>query len=79
MQFLSVYRTKQYEWADDCYRTAVNVILLLAQLMVDAFDERAMAIFDIPGAYLNLYMPEDKFLLLKLGDDFVNIICEVNP
>ena len=38
-----------------------------------------MAIFDIPGAYLNSDMPEDKFVLLKLGDELVDIMCEVIP
>ena len=38
-----------------------------------------MAIFDVLGAYLNSYMPENKFLLLKLEDDFVDIMCKVNP
>ena len=50
---------------------------LLAQLIIDAFEERAMEIFDVPGAYLNSYMPEDKFVLVKLEDKFVDIICEV--
>ena len=47
--------------------------------MIDAFEERVMAIFDVPGAYLNADMPEDKFVLLKLEDEFVDIICEVKP
>ena len=51
---------------------------LLAQLIIDAFEERGMAIFDVPGAYLNVDMPEDKFVLLKLEDDFIYIMCEVN-
>ena len=38
-----------------------------------------MAIFDIPGAYLNSDMPEDKFVLLKLEDEFVDIMCEFKP
>ena len=38
-----------------------------------------MAIFDVPGAYLNADMLEDKFVLLKLEDEFVDIMCEVNP
>ena len=36
-----------------------------------------MEIFDIPGAYLNAKMPEDKFVLLKLDDQFVDVMCEV--
>ena len=52
---------------------------LLVQLMIDAFVERTMALFDFSGAYINANMPEDKFALLKLEDDFVDIVCEVNP
>ena len=44
----------------------VSMEALLAQLMVGAFEERAMAIFYFPGAYLNANMPEDSFVLLKL-------------
>ena len=39
---------------------------LLDQLIIDMFEENAIDIFDIPGAYLNYDMPEDNFLLLKL-------------
>ena len=46
--------------------------------MVDAFEERAMEIFDVPGVYLNANVPEDKLVLLKLEDEFVNIMCEIN-
>ena len=52
---------------------------LMAQLMIDAFEERAMAIFDVPGAYLNSETPEDKLVLLKLEAEFVDIMCEFNP
>ena len=52
---------------------------LLEQLIIDTFEECAMAIFDVPGAYLNDNMPEGKIVLLKLEDDFVDIMCEVNP
>ena len=46
----------------------------LSQLMIDAFEERAMEIFHVPGAYLNDDMPEDTFLLLKLEDEFVDMM-----
>ena len=38
-----------------------------------------MAIFDVPGAYLKSDMPEDKLILLNIEDEFVDIMCEVNP
>ena len=37
-----------------------------------------MVIFDVPGAYLNWDMLEDKFVSLNLEDDFVDILCEAN-
>ena len=38
-----------------------------------------MVKFDVPGAYLNPDMPEEKFVLLKLEYEVVDIMCEVNP
>ena len=46
----------------------VSMEELLAQLMIDAFKDHAMAMFDVPSAYLNVDMPEEKFVLLKLED-----------
>ena len=51
----------------------------MAQLRIEIFEERAMVIFDVPSAYLNINTIEEKFILLKFEDEFVNIICEVNP
>ena len=51
---------------------------LLAQLKTDAFEERTMAILNVLDAYLNTKIPKDKFVLIKLEDEFVDIMCEVN-
>ena len=37
-----------------------------------------MVIFYVLGAYLKSDMEEDKFILLKIGGKFVDIMCEVN-
>ena len=37
-----------------------------------------MAIFYVPGSYLNSYMTEDKFILLNIEDKFVAIMFKVN-
>ena len=47
--------------------------------MIGAFEERGVAIFDIPGAYLQAHIPPDKQPLMILRDDFVDIMCKVNP
>ena len=38
-----------------------------------------VATFDVPGAYLQTEMPEDKRILLRIRDEFLDIMCEVNP
>ena len=43
----------------------VSMEELLAQLIIEAFEEHAMAIFDIPVAHLNADMQYDKFVLLN--------------
>ena len=37
-----------------------------------------MVISDVPGAYLNAEIPEDKFILQNIEGEFVDIMCEVN-
>ena len=37
-----------------------------------------MAIFDVPGAYLQTEIPKEKRLLMKLRGQVVDIMCEVN-
>ena len=38
-----------------------------------------MEIYEVPCAYLNTDMPKYKFLLLKLENNFVEIMCKVDP
>ena len=51
---------------------------LITTMLIDVFEERDVAIFDILKAYLNALMPDGKTILLKLRDDFVEIMCEIN-
>ena len=52
---------------------------LFTTLLVEVFEGRDVATFDIPGAYLHADMPEDKTVILKLKGNFVSIMCEINP
>ena len=45
---------------------------------MDAHEERDIATFDIPGAYLHAEMPSDKNVILKLRGHFVDIMCDIN-
>ena len=44
-------------------------------MMIDAFEGRRVATFDVPGAYLQTDLPEEKFALFKLEGQFVDIMC----
>ena len=51
---------------------------MFTSLIIDAHEGIDVAIFDVPGAYLNANIPEDKFILLNIEGEFVDIMCEVN-
>ena len=38
-----------------------------------------MAIFDVPGTYVNANMLYEKFILLNTEGEFVDIMCKANP
>ena len=55
---------------------------LLTTLLIDAYEERDVATFDVPGAYLQASLaPRDdgERVLMKLVGEFVDIMCKVNP
>ena len=52
---------------------------LLASLVIDAFEEREVAIFDVPGAYLHAKFLQEKLVLMRVKGEFVDIMCDVNP
>lgn len=57
----------------------VSLEAIVGTLVIDAYEGRDVAIFDVPGAYLQAEMPQEKNLLMKFRDEFVGIMCEVNP
>ncbi len=52
---------------------------LMCLLLVNSFGNRDIAAFDVPGAYLHAAIPKDKSAILKIEDEFVNIMYDVNP
>ena len=46
----------------------VSLESLFKTLVIDAYEERDIATFDIPGAYLHANMPEYKNLILNSVD-----------
>ena len=43
------------------------------------YESRDVAIFDVPGAYLNTDIPDEKDVRLKLEVEIIDIMRDVNP
>ena len=52
----------------------IYVEALFTSLIINTHEERDVAIFDVPGAYLNAYIPEDKFTILNIEGESVDIM-----
>ena len=53
--------------------------VLIYIVLVDAHAGRAVMNFDVPGAYFQASLLDDKVLHMKLKGEFVDIMCKVNP
>ena len=67
-----------YITKEDASSPTISLEALFPSLIIYAHEGRDVGIFDIPGAYLNADMPEDKFILFNIEGEFVDIMCEVN-
>ena len=52
---------------------------LFSTLVINAYEGREVATFDVTGAYLRVDIPQDKKVLLKLRVTFMDITCQINP
>ena len=78
--FANWSRQKIYFKEDESvYSTTCLTESLMSTLLIDAMEQRDVAIFDVPGAYLQTDMPEDKQIFLRIRDELVDIMCEINP
>ena len=57
----------------------VSLEEVFTTLLIGAYEERKFISFDIPGAFLQAEMSEDKLLLLKMNGRIAEMMCEVNP
>ena len=52
---------------------------LITTLLIGAYEGCKFISFDVPGAFLQAEMADDKLVLLKLKGKFVDMMCEINP
>jgi hypothetical protein len=73
-------KQRQYLKEDESvYSPTCSTESLLSTAIIDTFEKRDVAIFDVPGAFLQTEMPKDKNVIMIICDEFVDIMCEVNP
>ena len=68
-----------YITKEDASSPTIYLEYSFTSLIVTVHEGRDVVIFDVPREYLNADMPEDKFILLKVEVEFVDIMLEVKP
>ena len=64
---------------EEARSSTLSLEALTMSLTIDAHERRKVTVFDVSGTYLQTDLPEDKFVLLMLEDQFVDIMCSINP
>ena len=73
--------SKQRYYLDEFESVAsptVGLESLMTTLMIGAYEGRKTISFDIPGAFLQAEMSEEKLVLLKMKGRFVDMMCDIN-
>ena len=64
---------------ESIYSPTCSTESLMETLVIDVMEQIDVAIFDVPGDFLQTALTADNFLLVRIIDEFVDVICEVNP
>ena len=67
-----------YITKEDVSSPNISLKSLFISLVIDAHEGIYVKKI-VPGSYPNPDVPEDKFILLNIEVEFMDIICEVNP
>ena len=73
-------RSKQRQYLKEgeiVYSLTCSTELLISTLVIDAIENCDVAIFYVPGTFLQNKMPKRKNVILVIRDEFVDILCEV--
>ena len=64
---------------ESVYSPTCSTKALTATLFIYQMEQRDVTILDLPGYFLQTALPSDKFFLMRIRDEFVDVMCEVNP
>ena len=68
-----------YITKEEASSLTISLKYVFTRLIINAHEGIDVAFFDVPGAYLNTDMTENKSILLNIEREFVDIMCEGNP
>ena len=51
----------------------------MTTLAIDTCKDRDVEVYDVRGAFFQYDIPNDKKMLMITRNNFVDIMCEVNP
>ena len=72
-------KQRKYLKNDENYSSpTASLESIMTTLVIDAYEGRDITIADVPGAYLHAKFPENKNVILRMTDIFVNIMCDIN-
>ena len=69
-------KQRKYVSREETTSPTISTEALLATAIIDTYEQRNVAVFNIPGTYL--HADYNEFILLKLEGHFVDIMCQVN-
>ena len=55
-EYVQMVKSKDIIFKKKLAATKLSMVALLSQLTIDAFEERKVSLFEVPGAYLNSFM-----------------------
>ena len=63
---------------DESKSLKITMELLLPTMVIDAYEDRKVAAFNVHKLYPQIDLPKDKFTLLFMEGEFVDIMCDIN-
>ena len=56
----------------------ITLEILLYIMVIDSYEDRKVVTLDVPGVYLQTDLTKDKFTLLLMEGNFLDIMCDIN-
>jgi hypothetical protein len=72
-------RTQMRYSEEETYSPTVKLESLMLNSLIDAFEQRHVATVDIKGAFLKAKVPEELELIVKMGGELAQMMCELDP